>query len=498
MRPSYVVIGSLAAVLGLVLLLVRLDDAPGASPSGTELLVHCAAGIRPAVEPLAREYEAEYGVTVHLRYGGSGDLLSGLRAAPSGDLFVAGDDSYLARGREHGVVAEIIPLARMRPVLAVPRGNPRGVAGVRDLLREDLAIGLANPEAAAVGKAARRALESIELWPRVRAACRVLKPTVTDLANDVRLGTLDVAILWDATVAQYEDLEAVDDPALSTATRHVSVGVVTATEAPTAALRFARFLGSRDRGGPVFERSGYRPADGDVWTVRPEVVLYGGAMLRPAVDDTIAAFEAREGVSVRRVYNGCGLLVSQIEAEGVPDAFLTCDASFLDRVASRFGTPTDFSENDVVIAVAAKNPHGIAAPRDLLRDGVRVGLAHPDKSALGHLCRRWLGERGLWESLWERRVVDSATGDLLVNALRVGSLDAALVYRSNVMGHPAGSEHLAIIAPEAPATARQNRATSLATSHRNTLERLFEALDTAGSRERFERGGFRWVREDGR
>ena len=37
----------------------------------------------------------------------------------------------------------------------------------------------------------------------------VYKPTVPDLANDLKIGTVDVAILFDATVRQYPELEAI-------------------------------------------------------------------------------------------------------------------------------------------------------------------------------------------------------------------------------------------------------------------------------------------------
>ncbi len=36
-------------------------------------------------------------------------------------------------------------------------------------------------------------------------------------------------------------------------------------------------------------------------------------MLRPAIEETIQAFEQREGVRVIRIYNGCGILVGRTE-----------------------------------------------------------------------------------------------------------------------------------------------------------------------------------------
>ncbi len=55
-------------------------------------------------------------------------------------------------------------------------------------------------------------------------------------------------------------------------------------------------------------------------------------MLRPAIEQTIAEFERREGVKVTRVYNGCGILVAQMKAGEVPDAYFACDSEFMNQV----------------------------------------------------------------------------------------------------------------------------------------------------------------------
>ena len=42
------------------------------------IVIYCAAGIKPAVEAIAKEYEQKYGVEVRPDYGGSQSLLSRL------------------------------------------------------------------------------------------------------------------------------------------------------------------------------------------------------------------------------------------------------------------------------------------------------------------------------------------------------------------------------------------------------------------------------------
>lgn len=484
-----------AALCVVLLVLDRSAGGPGDRTRG--LTLYCAAGMRAPVEAIAAEYRAEYDVEVQLHYGGSGTLLAQLEVASRGDLYLAGDDSYVNTAHGRGLVRERIDLARMRPILAVRSGNPHGVRGIDDLVREDLVLGLADPEAAAIGRAGRKLLRASGDWSEVETAIDVTKPTVGELAADLVLGSIDVAILWDATVGQYPEIDGIEVTAWEGEEREVTLGVLSSSEHPTEALRFARFLGARDRGLRHFRSEGFRVVEGDVWEETPEVLLHCGAMLHPAIDDLVTAFEVREGARVQRVYNGCGILVAQMKAGTRPDAYLACDQSFLEQVSDRFGPGVRLASNDLVLAVAKGNPLGLRDARDLLREGVRVGLADREKSALGALSAQWLEARGVAvESQLAGRVeVWSATGDALVNQAATGSLDAVLVYRSNAaqlgdrldLVELEGGEGLAI---QPFAIAKDN-------PHAALLGRLLGTLTSEDARTSFESLGFTFLAPQG-
>ena len=262
-------VASIAVAVGLVALLARTSPRPH-SGGREPLILFCAAVLKPAVEPVAAEYERTYGVPVQLQYGGSGTLLSNLRLARRGDLFLAADQSYMNLARDYDLVAEILPLAHLTPVLAVRRGNPRNIRSLPDLWRKDVSVALANPDAAAIGRAARDALRQAGVWATLEPRIKVFKPTVNDVANDLRLGTVDAAVVWDATVWQYPELEPVPLPGLVFGSSTVSVGVLRASTQPSEALRFARYLGARDRGLREFARQGYQPVAADLWSERME------------------------------------------------------------------------------------------------------------------------------------------------------------------------------------------------------------------------------------
>lgn len=450
----------------------------------------CAAGIKPPVEAAARAYEKEFNVDVQLQYGGSGTLLSNIRIAKSGDLFVAADASYIRLGREQGVIAEAIPLAQLHPVIVVRAGNPKHIQAIADLSRDDVSVVLANPEAASIGKVTQKLLEPTGTWAALQPRVKVFKPTVNDVANDVKIGAVDAGIVWDATARQYPELQAIEAPPLNAGIETVTVGVLRASQKPTTALHFARYLGARDRGLPVFAQHHYTPVVGDAWAETPDLVLFSGAMLRPGVEKTLKEFETREGVRITTVYNGCGILTAQMRAGERPDAYFSCDTSFMTSVADLYLDPVNVVDNELMLIVAKGNPQNVRTPADLLRPGLRVGLPHHEKSAMGNIAWKMLTALNLYDKLGENLKVESPTGDFLINQIRTGSLDVIIACRSNLGGVREYLDGVAIEHPLARMT--QPYAVGKATRYPQTMTRLRAAIISAESRQRFEAVGFGW------
>jgi ABC-type molybdate transport system substrate-binding protein len=284
-------------------------------------------------------------------------------------------------------------------------------------------------------------------------------------------------------------------PGFSDRSARVTAGVLKTSERPTAALRFARYLSARDKGLQVFARRGYAPAEGDEWASRPELLFFGGAMLRPAVEETIAAFEQREGVQVKTVFNGCGLLLSQMRVGEKPDAYLACDVSFLDPVRDRFGPAVELSRNRIVILVEKGNPKNIQTLEDLARPGLALGLAHEEHSTLGALTRRILEGAGLYDRVVKNRKTEAATADFLVNQMLggPGALDAVIVYASNAA---ATKERLETVPIDlSSAIAVQPFAVGRDSRYPNLMNRLLAALRSEESEKRFKERDFIWGAE---
>ncbi len=505
-RTLIAMFASMLAMVVIVWLLGRTDrrqipDLPASSPAeqatGTQekttsnLVIYCAASNRAVIDQIRLDYEQEYGRTVDVQYGPSQTLLSSIEVSRVGDLFLPADDSFMNMAREKKLIAEVVPVAQMRGVLAVRKGNPKSIKSFADLMRSDVRVVQASIEASAIGKLTCEKLKQQALWDKLNDATRAYRSTVTDVANDLLVGAADVGIVYDVVLHPYPALEGVVIPELSEVVSTVSLAVLQSTKHSQQALHFARYVTARDRGMKRYAEHGFEVENGDVWSDVPELSIFAGSMLRPAIDDTIALFEEREGVRVSRVYNGCGILVAQMKAGQHPDAYFACDREFMNSVPDIFPNPVDVSQNELVILVEKGNPLKISSLKDLARPDVRVGIGHEKQCAMGWLTQNTLKASGVQAEVMANVKVQTPSGDMLVNQMRTGSLDAAVAYLSNAAG---AAEFLDAIQIEGIpcSVAVQPFAVAANSSHAQTMQRLFQRLLSVESKETFLAEGFRW------
>ncbi len=442
MNGKQLILIGLVGIVALVAMLTVLSMPERGGGSGEPLLVYCAAGIKPPVLQLARDFEEKYDTRIQLQYGGSGTLLSNVEVSQRGDLYIAGDRSYIEIADEKGLIDEVLPLAYLRPVIAVAAGNPKGIQEIQDLLGQETRIALGNPEATAVGKQTKKSLAKAGLWERVKDQTEengVFKPTVPEVANDVELGAVDAGVIWDATAAQYDNLEVIRDPVFESAVMEICVAVTKSTRQPQKALRFARWLNSRV-GNKVFRQYGFESVEGDVWELRPELTFFCGAVNRRAVDSIIKDFERREAVVINTVYNGCGILTGQMrtirqdrQGAAFPDVYMACDRYYLENVKDWFQEDVDVSDTDIVIAVPKENPKNIKSLADLARPGMRVSVGQPEQCTIGVLTRRMLKKTSVYDAVMDNVVMQTASSAMLIPTVTTKSVDATLAYFTDTL-----------------------------------------------------------------
>ena len=233
--------------------------AGGAAKTGGKVLIYCGAGLRPAMEDVADAFAAATGTTVERDYGGSGMIISRLRLARRGDLFMPGDVWYVDLAEKDGLVESKAMVCYFVPVILVQKGNPKGIKGLVDLARPGLRVGLGNPKACQVG----RATEQIIAKNRLDAAAieknlAFASITVNELGLQVKAGALDAVIVWDAVAAQYADsADVVAIPPQENEISRVAVALLKTAANPKGAKALVEFILGPE-GQAIFRKHHYR------------------------------------------------------------------------------------------------------------------------------------------------------------------------------------------------------------------------------------------------
>lgn len=515
----------LLLVLAGVAATILIAFLPGASKqdkSATRTLsMLVAAGLRTSVEQILQEYEQEFGVRVKVQYGGSNMLLNQLKVNKfdQPDLYLAADAFFTDQAVAQGLATEVIPIAYQEPVIAFRTDRPLSVTKWTDLLEKELRWSIADPDQAAIGKSVRDMLSRVplkdsempsDLWQQLESQTTrsgVFKPTVNEVANDIKIGAVDAGFVWSSTVASPEyktELSFITLSQLEETSRLnelgdlISIAVLNSSPGPTSALRLARYISAQDRGLAVFESFGMKPVDGDIWVLKPEVTFFCGAVNRRAIEPVIDEFQKREGVIVNTVFDGCGILTGRMgtidqqkQTAGFPDVYMACDRYYLDNVQQWFQEDINVSQTEIVLVVP-KGSDQVKSLEDIVKPGVRVSVGEPDQCTIGALTRRLLQQSDLYDRLKEKQaqpgevVVEKSSSALIVPDVVTGHVDVAIAYRNDVQDH---GDKVDVIKIDSSLTrAIQPLSIAKNSQHKNLVRRLYRQVEKA--EKSFESVGF--------
>ncbi len=229
------------------------------NPEDEELLLYCAAGIRPAAEKLIEAFQRRYEIDIAVDYAGSEVLLSRLKVGRKGDLYMPGDKHYVDQAQLNGMILSRQVVSYWVPVIFVQKGNPKNINGLADLLRDDVKTGLGDPKVCAIGRTSKMIMEKNGFtWDDVVAKLKFQSLTVNELGTQIQIEALDAVIVWDAIAKYFGDgSDMIAIPIEKNVTSSIDVGVLSFTKNQTAADKFVEFITS-NKGKAILKEKGYR------------------------------------------------------------------------------------------------------------------------------------------------------------------------------------------------------------------------------------------------
>jgi ABC-type molybdate transport system substrate-binding protein len=178
-----------------------------------EILLFSGGVNRPAIESTLNAFAQREGCKLTRVYNGCGILVAQMKAGARPDAYFACDVSFMHQVQD--LFFEAMNVSGTDILIAVPKGNPRGIASLEDLTKAGLKLGVANAEQSALGALTARMLEGAGLLPGVMANVRSQTPTADMLVNQLRAGGLDAVIVYEANISQVRehlDLVRIDLP----------------------------------------------------------------------------------------------------------------------------------------------------------------------------------------------------------------------------------------------------------------------------------------------
>lgn len=224
--------------------------------SKRELVLLCGSSFVPPMEELRKQFTAETGIAVVTTVAGSEDFLPLVKTGRKGDLLIT-HDPYLDYIREANALAGHVQVGFVAPVLAVQKGNPKGLKTIEDLTRPGLRVALSNPQYSTCGEMVFGLLEKKGIKD---AVMRNVKNRLTkghaNLGTFLKTQAVDAVIMWNGVANTFKDsLDVVVTPYEYDAEIRVHVIGLKYSRHPQSVKRFIEF--ARDKGKNIFARHGY-------------------------------------------------------------------------------------------------------------------------------------------------------------------------------------------------------------------------------------------------
>ena len=225
----------------------------------------------------------------------------------------------------------------------------------------------------------------------------------------------------------------------------------------------------------------------------PTLLVSAAASLSEAVGAVADRFEEEQGFRVLLNVAGSQVLASQI-IEGAPaDVFISADVLQMERAAAAgridAARRVDLLSNQLVIVVPSDRAGTVAAPRDLANASIRrIALGDPEAVPAGVYARRYLESQGLWEPL-AARVVPAGSVRAALRAVEAGTVDAGIVYRTDVRTSAGAVVAFAVPPEEGPSIVYPAAVVRDAPNPAGAA-RFLDYLQSDAARRRFDATGF--------
>ena len=187
---------------------------PNAEPAGKDaLVVLCGSSFVPPTQELCGQFTKDTGIAVMSTVAGSEDFLPLVKAGQQGDILIT-HDPYLDFVHDAKALAGHVQVGVVAPVLAVQKGNPKGLKSINDLTREGITVALSNPQYSTCGEMVFKMFEKKGIKDAVlKNVGNRLTKGHGNLGTLLKTQAVDAVIMWNGVAYTFkESLDLVPTP----------------------------------------------------------------------------------------------------------------------------------------------------------------------------------------------------------------------------------------------------------------------------------------------
>lgn len=258
-----------------------------ASFAQDSLLIFAGAASKPALEEIAKNFEEETKIKVHINFGGSGFVLSQMMLSQKGDIYFPGSSDFMEKAKSLNV---ILPDTEQKvvylvPAIVVQKGNPKNIKTIRDLTKKGVKVVIANPHDVCVGLYAVEIIEDAltkEEKKKLRDNIINYTESCEKTATAISLKTADAAIGW--SVFKYWDNDRIDIIPLKKEEikriGYIPIAITKYSKNKKIAMQFINYITS-EKGKMVFKKHKYFTTPQEAFKWLGEKKKIGGTFNMP-------------------------------------------------------------------------------------------------------------------------------------------------------------------------------------------------------------------------
>ena len=223
------------------------------------IMVGAGAGLKPALDPVAKLFTEKTGIKVDYSYLCSAMVLTNMQLTRTGDVMVPGSQHYMDLAIEKGIIDpdSVAVAGYMIPVIAVQKGNPHNITCIEDLAKPGLKVGIGEKEALAVGRLTDKMLKELGIYEDVMKNVVLTGGSASKLMLPLAMKNLDAEINWMATAqafAEKVDIIKIDPKKLKYSI--APIGMTVYSKNKEASKKYLDFVGSEE-GNAIFAKFGF-------------------------------------------------------------------------------------------------------------------------------------------------------------------------------------------------------------------------------------------------